>query len=253
MDTLNPDHTDIPPVNLEQIMLRGDTWRGEFPIVESETGLDTGYTALNEALVSNGWPNKGLIEVCQQGFSQHEWYLFAPALKEIDGLIVLLNPPLIPFAHGLIITGVDLERVRIVRSSRAEDFIASFVELCRTSACSSVLAWQQDLRLTYTDLRKCLLAANDGRGLYSLFRSAGAQQQSSPASLRILLSLQSDGILANIFKQRGMLQGDKLVKLPLPSDAEVMLPYHLLDLYEFDGTVMRPKPKAPVISIRGRK
>lgn len=251
MDSLPPDIDSR--VSLEQIMLRGDTWRGEFPAAVESSGFDTGYPALNDALVTGGWPAKALIEVCQQSFTQHEWYLFTPALRESDGLIVLLNPPLVPFAHSLIIAGVDMERVRIVRSSRAEDFISSFVELCRTPACGILLAWPQDLRLTYTDLRKCLLAAHEGDGLYTLFRSSASQQESSPASLRVLVGAQADGIVANIFKQRGMLQGDKLVKLPLPSNTEAVLPHHLLDLYESDGTGLRPKPKAPVFSIRGRK
>jgi protein ImuA len=138
MEITNPDQIEISPVDLEQIMLRGDTWRGDFPVMESESGLDTGYSMLNDALAANGWPCKGLIEVCQQGFNQQEWYLFTPAICKSDGLIILLNPPLVPFAHGLIISGVDLERVRIVRSLRSEDFIASFVELCRTSACSTL-------------------------------------------------------------------------------------------------------------------
>jgi protein ImuA len=251
MDTLPPDINNS--VHLEQIMLRGDTWRGQVPKMTDASGCNTGYPALNLALVTGGWPTKALIEVCQQGFTQQEWYLFTPALRDSDGLIVLLNPPLVPFAQGLIISGVDMERVRIVRPSRVEDFISSFVELCRTPACGMLLAWQMDQRLTYTDLRKCLLAAQEGEGLYTLFRPATAQQESSPASLRLLVGAQADGIGVNIFKQRGMLQGDKLVKLPLPPSTEAILPYHLLDLYDVDGTDLRPKPKAPVFSIRGRK
>jgi len=234
-------------------MLRGDTWRGEVPSAVGSSGVDTGFTALNDVLVAGGWPSRGLIEVCQLGFSHQEWHLLAPTLRRTEGLIVLLNPPLIPFAHGLINSSIDIERVRVVRSSRAEDFISSFVELCRTPVCAALLAWQQDLRLTYTDLRKCLLAANEGSGFYTLFRPATAQQQSSPASLRLLVGIQVDGIAVNIFKQRGMLQGDTMAKLPLSSDFETLLPYHLLDLYDLDGNVLRPKPRAPVISIRGRK
>lgn len=238
--------------SLEHILLRSDTWRGETPTTIDSSGLHTGYPALNDALIAHGWPQKTLIEVCQQGFIQQEWYLFTSVLEALDGLIVLLNPPLIPFAHGLVIAGVDMERVRVVHSFRAEDFVSSFVELCRTSACGVLLAWQRDLRLTYTDLRKCLLAAQEGTGLYTVFRSAAAQQESSPATLRLLLGAQSDGIVITIFKQRGRLQGDKLIKLPLPPAADAVLPYHLLDLYEVDGTNLRPKPKAPVLSMRGR-
>ncbi len=254
MNTVNPNHIDTLQTGLEQIMLRGDTWRGELPATVSVSGVDTGFSILNQALATKGWPSKGLIEVCQLGFSHQEWHLFTPTLRDTEGLIVLVNPPMLPFAHALINAGIDIDRLRIVRSSRAEDFVSSIVELCRTPVCAALLAWQQDLRLTYTDLRKCLLAANEGTGLYTVFRPATAQQQSSPASLRLLVGIQADAIAVTIFKQRGMLQGDTLIKLPLSSNVEPLLPFHMLDLSDLDDSAaLRTKSRAPVVSIRGRK
>ncbi|RZA09543.1 MAG: hypothetical protein EOO68_00650 [Moraxellaceae bacterium] len=143
----------------------------------------------------------------------------------------MLNPPLVPFGQALIQAGVDLERVIVVHITNKPDFLASFVELARSESCSVLLAWQQNYALSYAELRKCLLATNEGSGVRILFRSESAQQQSSPASLRILSEITATDIHLRIFKQKGVLQQrySNPVKLPIPSEWKGLLPYHLLD------------------------
>ena len=231
-------------------MLRSDVWRGESRTSIATSSITSGCTELDCSLLNGGWPLKGLIEVCQPQFSQLEWLLFTPALNVLEGLIVLLNPPFIPFVQGLVNGGIDIERVRVVRADNKADFLACFVDLTRTQACDAILAWEPKQMLSYTELRKCLLSGNEGNGLYALFRAAGTQQQSSPATLRVVASIQASFVSVNIFKQRGALQSDVLAKINLPEDFNASLPFHLLDQYDIDSTGMRPKPKAPVIPIR---
>jgi len=248
MDTLPPDLTT--PVSLDSILCRDDTWRGESQHKQELTVIKSGYPALDTALNGGGWPIGGLVEICQSGFTQQEWLMFRPALMQTTGLIVLLNPPLIPFAQGLLVAGLSLERVRVVQATKPNDFVSCFIEVTRNTACGALLSWQPTQNLSYTELRKCSLAASEGNGLYTLFRPAGAQQQSSPASLRMLAGMRAQELSIAIFKQRGNLQSDLEISLPLSDDYMAHLPFHLLDLYEFEDGDIRPRPKAPVVPLR---
>lgn len=219
------------PHSLEQLLHRGDIWRGRDQYCPPQTVLDTGYSPLNAALLNRGWPLGNLVEVCQQNLSHSEWLLFTPALRAaLDGYLVLLNPPAIPFAQGLIQSGLDLEHILVVQAGNKADFLASFSELARTASCAVLLAWQPQQALSYTEMRKCLLATADGQGLYVLFRPASARQQSSPAALRLHTEIRAQTLDIHIFKQKGALQMAQLpsIKLPLPKDWLALPPHKVL-------------------------
>lgn len=241
--------SNIPTIDLEQLLNRTDIWRGNAQGLAPQIAVDTGYAEVNAALLNGGWPTRSLVEVCQKSFHQQEWLLFSPALKTGTGYIVLLNPPVIPFCQGLIQLGVDLERVIVVQVSNKADFIASFVELARTESCEMLLAWQQHQSLSYTELRKCLLAANEGSGLCVLFRPESAQQQSSPAVLRLLTEITLSDVQITIYKQKGVLQQrqSQPIKLPLPKAWKGLLPYHLLDQTILPGKTGTSKRKSATI------
>ena len=110
MERLPPD--DSAPQGLERLLCRGDIWRGRSHHLPVQQVVDTGYAQLNERLSDGGWPVASLIEVCQRTASYGEWHLLMPALlKSQRGLMVLLNPPLSPFAQALLKAGIDLERL----------------------------------------------------------------------------------------------------------------------------------------------
>lgn len=237
--------------SLEQLLRRDDIWRGHSRRFTPRVAVATGYAALNAGLLNEGWPLGSLIEVCQRGF-QGEWQLFMPAFLSKEsgsnelgsgnsrsgnpdagppGLIVLLNPPAEPFSQALIQAGLDLDRLVIVEATEKAPFLACFTELARTAACDAVLAWQPKGNLTYTELRKCLLSASDGAGLYVLFRPSSAQQQSSPASLRLFSQAVPGGLEVTVFKQKGMLQRQQArpIVLSRPDEWRGSPPYSLLD------------------------
>lgn len=217
-----------PP--LEQILRRSDIWRGRSHGFTPRPALKTGHDRLDLDLLHGGWPRGGLIEVCQHQF-QGEWLLFTPALRSLEpGLIVLLNPPAEPFSQALIQAGVDLDRLVVVDAPAKEQFLACFTELARAGGCSAVLGWQPPDNLSYTEMRKCLLAAAGGTGLYTLFRPCSAQRQSSPAALRLFARVIPAGLEITVFKQKGILQRSqpRPLVLPVPEQWRGSPPYHAL-------------------------
>lgn len=217
------------PISLEQLLRRGDVWRGRSQGFMPHTALDTGHAELNTHLLNTGWPLANLVEICQpstlQGpvnnaaVSQGEWLLLTPALRQLkEGYTVLLNPPAIPYAPGLFQAGVDLDRLLIVEAAKKADFLASFTEIARADICVALMAWQPKQNLNYTELRKCQLACSDGKGLYLLFRPISVQRQSSPAALRLWTKLHLRSLEIQIFKQKGSLNpaNNTSIHLPLP-------------------------------------
>jgi len=232
---MNLTSTEPAEIDLEQLLNRPDIWRGDSRSLVARTSVDSGYPELNAVLLNGGWPTQTLVEVCQKGLHQQEWLLFSPVVTKTAGYIVLLNPPAIPFCQSLIQAGIDLERIVIVQVCNKADFLASFVELARTESCEVLLAWQPQQLLSYTELRKCLLATNENNGLCVLFRPESAQQEASPATLRLLIEIRSTDAHLGIFKQKSVLQDSAPVSLPLPKAWKGFLPYHLLDQITLPG------------------
>ncbi len=215
---------------LEQILRRSDIWRGRSRDAGTRAAVATGHNQLDAGLLHGGWPRGGLIEVCQNDF-QGEWLLFTPALRSLEpGLIVLLNPPAEPFSQALIQAGVDLDRLVVVDAPAKAQFLACFTELAHTGDCGAVLGWQPPDNLSYTEMRKCLLAAAGGTGLYTLFRPCSAQRQNSPAPLRLFTRVIPAGLEITVFKQKGLLQRSepRPLVLPLPKPWRGSPPYHAL-------------------------
>lgn len=249
---------EMPPelpanVSLEQLLLRDDMWMGHSQRFTTRAAIETGYEELNTGLLNRGWPLGSLVEVCQQGM-QGEWQLFTPSLLELPGLIVLLNPPAAPFSQAFIQAGIDLERLLVVTAAEKNHFIACFIELSRASV-GAVLAWQPNESMTYTELRKCQLASAEGTGLSVMFRPASAQQQSSPATLRVYTQIVPTGLEITVFKQKGHLQTQQArpIVLPLPEKWQPVLPYHALNQHApVTKPDVKPQRLASVTPLRGK-
>jgi hypothetical protein len=238
---------DTPPetpstITLEQLLRRDDMWMGHSQRLSTRSAVATGHEQLNSALLKRGWPLASLVEVCQHGM-QSEWQLFTPALLAVPGLIVLLNPPAAPFSQAFIQAGIDLERLIVVNAVEKNHFLACFIELARASV-GSLMAWQPNGSLTYTELRKCQLAASEGTGLSVLFRPSTAQQQSSPATLRLYAQIVPTGLGVTVFKQKGHLpmQHARPIVLGLPESWNPVLPYPALN-QKSTGAQQNNKPR----------
>ncbi len=256
--TIDPDANNQDAVGqnttLDQLLNRSDIWRGDSYRPTAHEIQNTGYAELNIALLNGGWPKGSLVEVCQKGLQWQEWLLFLPALSKVTGYVVLLNPPAIPFGQAFIQAGIDLERILVVQITNKADFLASFSELARTHNCEALLAWQQHYPFSYTELRKCLLATNEGTGLCVLFRPENTQQQSSPAVLRLHSQLTATHVQLNIFKQKGVLQAPlHAINLPLPEWMKGFLPYALLDQTNQRSVDVNKRKSATIVPLRRRK
>lgn len=241
------------PITLEQLLLRDDMWMGHSNRFTVRAAVATGHDELNTALLNRGWPLASLVEVCQQGM-QCEWQLFIPALLEMPGLVVLLNPPATPFSQAFMQAGIDLDRLIIVNATEKAHFLACFIELTRASL-GALMAWQPNASLTYTELRKCQLAASEGSGLSIIFRPSAAQQQSSPATLRLYARIIPTGLEVTVFKQKGHLQMQQArpIVLNLPERWSPALPFHALNQKSAGSQpVGKPKRLASVTPLRGK-
>ena len=243
------------PALIEKLLRRPDTWRGHSQVFNQHKHIDTGYTELNQQLKDKGWPEGCLIEVCERNGGESAWHLFHPSMQRIlygdngltpaeahnycdnkaynrcndkadnkaernpyvqtDVYIALINPPALPFPQGVMQRGIALNNILIFTPQDKRAFIACFVELSLSSACHTVMAWQNNFALSYTELRKIHLATQSQYGLYLLFRPQRYQQHNSPASLRMLVTPLADGLEVEIFKQQGNLHG-YTVKMPIP-------------------------------------
>lgn len=225
------------PISLQQLLQRDDVWQGSAKRYSSiVAAVPTGFAVLDAQLVNGGWPLGSLIEVCHHRM-QLEWQLFMAACLMMPGLLVLVNPPAAPFAQAFIQAGLDLERLIIIHPSDNNQFIATFSELARANL-GAVMAWQPNQALSYTQMRKCVLAASEGqRGLNVLFRAAKELQQSSPAALRLFARLVQGGIEVSIVKQKGHLQTHQArpIKLPLPEQWQALPTHHQLGQGRFAG------------------
>src|SRR5690606_6978000 len=251
MTSITPDIP--PPTPLEQLLRREDLWRGDSQRFASRSVVDTGFDLLNGVLLGRGWPTGTLIEFCQEGW-QAECQLLLPALREGSGLIVLLSPPAMPFAQAFLKAGIDLDRLVVVEASDASTFLKSFAELSRADACDAVLAWQPKETLTYTQWRKCLLAASEGCGLYVKLRPGAHQQLNSPASLRLHNLLVPYGLEVTIVKQKGQLNSVRPVTIELPVEWQEATAYPRLDEGHSQRGAGRLAPRrlATVTPIRGQ-
>ena len=196
---------------LKKLLRRPDIWRGESMYKSPEhfarkQCLKTGFTALDNALVQQGWPLGGLIEVSQGDLGAGEWQLLAPALrdlKQIPGYLVLINPSEIPYAPGLSALGLNLKEIMIITPKNRNDAVAAFVEALRNSACKALLFWENQIRLKPQEMRRLQLAAAKSQTLCFLFRHTNALRHNSPALLRLHIQMDAQQIHVQLLKQRG--------------------------------------------------
>ncbi len=168
----------------------------------------TGRSALDERLPGGGWPTASLVEVLIDDSGLGEVQLFLPALAacqhqaggEVPWLI-WIAPPHEPYAPALAQQGIDLGRFLVVRPESATEALWAAEQALGSGACGAVFLW-----LKGTDdrwLRRLKLAAEAGGALGVLFRPERHRFESSPASLRVLMTRGEDAVQLELLKVRG--------------------------------------------------
>jgi len=150
--------------------------------------------------------------------------LIAPALASVaKSKIVLLQPPHAPQALALASLGVSPESVLWLRSERTADALWAAEQVLKSGSCGALLFWpgvsssssarQQPVRAE--SLRRLHLAAQQGETLFFNFRPLSAEQDPSPAPLRLSVRPAPGGINLGFVKRQGP-QRDEPLFLPMP-------------------------------------
>lgn len=193
---------------LEELARHPRLWRAAGGPVDAET-LPTGFRRLDERLPGGGWPGATLIELLLPGPGVGEVQLLIPALRALVApgrqparWVAWLAPPHLPYAPALASAGLDPARMLVVRPRAGHDALWAMEQALRSGACAAALGWSGTA--DGHALRRLKLAAEEGASLGVLFRPVECRDESSPASLRVLLEPRTGGGLdLEILKSRG--------------------------------------------------
>ena len=167
----------------------------------------TGKSSLDARLPGGGWPTASLIEVLLDDTGLGEVQLFLPALVESQRTsgdvpwLVWIAPPHEPYAPALAQQGIELTRLLVVRPTTATEALWAAEQALGSGVCAAVLLW-----LKGTDdrwLRRLKLAAEAGGALGVLFRPERHRFESSPASLRLLMTQGEHETRLDLLKVQG--------------------------------------------------
>ncbi len=191
--------------------LVADVWRADAVDQAVAHTLGTGYPALDAVLPGGGWPQGALIEMLQTQAGQQEWGLVLPALAGLQAaapgkLLVLAGAPWQPFGPALGARQLDMQRLLCVQAAGGDgpSLLWATREALQCADVAAVLAWLPDARSAH--LRRLQIAAHTHNKLLFVFRAARAQQESSPAPLRLLLegcTSEGGNLLLHLVKRRG--------------------------------------------------
>ena len=190
-------------------------WRADQLAADVAGVLGSGYPALDAQLPGGGWPVGALTELLQAQAGWGEWSLLLPALQALPTprCVVLVGaPPLpgaaVPVAAALQARGLDVRRLLWVQADAPAARAWACEQALRCADVAAVLAWLPQARAEA--LRRLHLVAHDHAKLLWALRPAQAQQESSAASLRLLLQPAPAGSAAtrgagcvHILKRRG--------------------------------------------------
>ncbi len=188
---------------LEQLLQqRPDIWRGAGLSAPAPLGVPSGFSALDAELPGGGWPEGALSEILSDAAGV--FALTLPALVRLSGQgrwLLLVAPPLVPYAPALAERGVDLGRLLLLRPGDKAGVLWAAEQGLRSGACAAVLVWAELAESSV--LRRLQLAAEEGAALAFLFRHEAAAQHPSPAALRLRVRPVAQGLEVWVLKRRG--------------------------------------------------
>lgn len=190
-----------PSPELAALLGSGKLWRGQQ--AAQVRARPTGHARLDAWLPGGGWPQAALSEVLHAEPGTGELGLALPLIAQLTQRgqhVAFVNPPLVPYAPGLLQRGVALDHVLVVQPRSAagkgavdqhsESLWAS--EQLLRSGTAAVLVWAD--AASAQSLRRLQLAAEESGGQALLFRSLKRASEFSPAALR--LAVRREGSLA---------------------------------------------------------
>jgi cell division inhibitor SulA len=175
------------------------------------------YPILDRFLPGGGWPIGAVSELCFQQTGIGELQLLVPALSALSQRqrwVAWVNPPFLPYPPALAASGIRLGRMLLIRrpavpeqpSSQQEEtrhrqMLWALEQATRSGACSAVLAWLDERRITPRHIQRLQVAARQGNTLLWLFRPDSVLQQASLASLRLRLHAVNTGSCTGVTRR----------------------------------------------------
>ena len=206
---------------LQAERLRNDIWRADQLVRGAIPARPSGFAELDAELPGNGWPLGMVTELIARDPGTGELRLLIPLLRQLTlerRIVLMLAPPLTPYAPALAAFGVDLDYLIVIRANHAADRLWAIEQTLKSSSFGALLAWLPQQRTRPEHLRRMQMAAQSCRGPVFLLRELPAQFESSPAPLRLLLLPRpAQRLSVQILKRRGPLLADPLeLLLPQP-------------------------------------
>jgi protein ImuA len=99
--------------------------------------------------------------------------------------VALIGPPHVPFGPALAACGLDVQQLLWVKAQAPAERLWATEQALRCAGVAAVLAWLPQAQAA--SLRRLQMAALAHAKLLFVMRPAAAQQESSPAVLRLLL------------------------------------------------------------------
>ena len=123
-------------------------------------------------------------------------------------IVALVGAPHAPFCPGLAGQGLDTRRLLCINTTTSASRLWATEQALRCADVAAVLAWFPHVgpgQVRSDQLRRLQMAAAAHTKLLFVMRPARAQDESSPAALRLLAALQTDGdaLVLHILKRRG--------------------------------------------------
>jgi protein ImuA len=260
-----PSGTRLRLQGLPDITGQAAVWRADELARNVGATRPTGHAALDAVLPGGGWPVGALVEVLQPQAGQGEWRLLLPALgvgtppAPSGGALVLVNPPHRPFVPALAAQGLDASRLLVLQGPMLARDAAARVWACeqalRCAGVSAVLAWLPQVRPE--QLRRLQMAAQNFQQLLFVMRPLAAQQEASPAVLRLLLEpgegADADALTLRLLKRRGPPLTTPLVLPARPERLQALLAasrQQSVRRRQGRGAATPPQPPVPLAPVK---
>jgi hypothetical protein len=188
---------------LAEVLRHPGIWRRGTSTRIAADVQSTGIAELDARLPGGGWPRGALSEILIEHDGIGECSLMLPALAALTQArkrVAFVAPPYIPYPPALVAAGIDLAQVVHIEASAADTHWTA--EQClRAGCCGAVLNWLPNA--DYRQLRRLQLAAETGAAIGFVFRPLRAAKETSPAALRLQVTVSENGPRIDILKCRG--------------------------------------------------
>ncbi|PHS15325.1 MAG: hypothetical protein COA86_13990 [Kangiella sp.] len=195
-------------VSLDNLLKRSDIWQASQQNTQQtaqQHAISTGYAKLDAILHYRGWPLNALTEilVAQQHIGEIALILPSIAKKmKSGGALYLIEPPFNPYAPAWLNAGIDINQMFIIKSCQEQDWLWASEQVMGNKGVACCLFWPPKDHLSNKILKRLQLASKQGSPLNFIFRQSSVTNQSSPASLRLMLRASSK-LEIEVIKQQG--------------------------------------------------